>query len=975
MLLIITLVAGIALGITDALTRDPIAEQEKIQAENARKAVLPEADAFEEIQVEDGASVNWIYRGLKDGSPVGYVAQITEKGFGGKIDITVGTDAEGVISGVRIGGSDFSETPGLGANSKNPKFYEQFAGKQYPVDLTKNDGEIDAIASATITSSAVIRGVNSAVKAVAGVAGFQLNEPAVLVNVLDDGRYSVQAKGVTGTFDVIIGVDENGAVSSMALSDPSTGEDVPFLGKVKSSADFLDKFIGARDSADIQPIDTVTGATVSSGAVKDAAGTILLYVNDPAAFAAQMAQQTEEDTIDTSIPEGAVTFTATGSGLTGTFDVTIGVDENGAVNGISIGDASTEQDAPFLNKVKEDNAFLSKFLGVTGKVNEGEIDAVAGATASSKGVIAAVNEALSASRGEEKTEPAPVETVDTSIPEGAVTFTATGSGLTGTFDVTIGVDENGAVNGISIGDASTEQDAPFLNKVKDDNAFLAKFLGVTEKVNADEIDAVAGATASSKGVIAAVNEALALAGDNGGETPAAPTDVPVTEAPVPEPTPAPVETAVPTPTEQPASTDVKTLPASDSKALGGESLVFFTAVKADVSFENGVITDATITSTQVGGEYAPMAQTEKFSALLVGMKAPVSANDLRVSGVPDYVSAAVALAVNDAYCKAQPAEETLPASNENQPAESAFTASGSALVFFTGVKADVNIQDGVITEAALSSARVGGEYAPMAQAEQFSALLKGMKAPVSANDLRVSGVPDYVSAAVALAVNDACGKSQPAAEELPETKEEQPAAESTSSGSSLIFFTAIRTEAAFEGSTLSDFTLESSAAGQNAWEPMDQEQAYLEALIGKTMPLSDSDVHVAGDAQDRAVQIALNEAYAAKDGTKTDASVEAPEQTSLEKKAYTGECVIFFERVIADAAFEDGKVAEVSVTVKNLTDETTVDSALTDWAALLGQPLPLDPDAYTFSGMEDYLGKAVVIAVNQAYEQSLAGQQ
>ena len=85
--------------------------------------------------------------------------------------------------------------------------------------------------------------------------------------------------------------------------------------------------------------------------------------------------------------------------------------------------------------------------------------------------------------------------------------------------------------------------------------------------------------------------------------------------------------------------------------------------------------------------------------------------------------------------------------------------------------------------------------------------------------------------------------------------------------------------------------------------------------------------------------------------------------------------MIFFERVIADASFEDGKVADVSVTVKSLTDETTVDSALTDWAALLGQPLPLDPDAYTFSGMEDYLGKAVVIAVNQAYEQSLAGQQ
>jgi len=74
-LLIITLVAGLALGGTNALTKDPIEQQTRIKAENARKAALPEADAFEELPLDEGATVDWVYAGLKSGNPVGYVAQ------------------------------------------------------------------------------------------------------------------------------------------------------------------------------------------------------------------------------------------------------------------------------------------------------------------------------------------------------------------------------------------------------------------------------------------------------------------------------------------------------------------------------------------------------------------------------------------------------------------------------------------------------------------------------------------------------------------------------------------------------------------------------------------------------------------------------------------------------------------------------------------------------------------------------------
>ena len=113
-------------------------------------------------------------------------------------------------------------------------------------------------------------------------------------------------------------------------------------------------------------------------------------------------------TVDVSIPEGAVTATASAKGLTGKFDVTIGVDENGAVNGIEIGDADSDADAAFLSQVSGNNAFLSQFIGTTGNVSAEGLDLVTGATISSRGVVDAVNKAYNQAMGIEE-EPVATE--------------------------------------------------------------------------------------------------------------------------------------------------------------------------------------------------------------------------------------------------------------------------------------------------------------------------------------------------------------------------------------------------------------------------------------------------------------------------------------------------------------------------------------------------------------------------------------
>ena len=75
--------------------------------------------------------------------------------------------SEGKVAGITI--ASHSETPGLGANAAEPEFLSRFYDK--PIDkplavVTGDSGkadEVEAITGATITSKAVVDGVNDAI--------------------------------------------------------------------------------------------------------------------------------------------------------------------------------------------------------------------------------------------------------------------------------------------------------------------------------------------------------------------------------------------------------------------------------------------------------------------------------------------------------------------------------------------------------------------------------------------------------------------------------------------------------------------------------------------------------------------------------------------------------------------------------------------------------------------------------------------
>lgn len=159
-LCVISAVCALLLGLVNLITVDPIqkAKQEKTAA--AMQAVL-KAEAYTPVEYGgENPLVAAVYRA----GDLGYVVEVKPSGFGGEIDMVVGVDPAGAVTGISIIKS--SETSGLGSNASKPKFSGQYAGKPGPFSVQKDGGAIEAITGATITSRAVSNGVNAALDAV-----------------------------------------------------------------------------------------------------------------------------------------------------------------------------------------------------------------------------------------------------------------------------------------------------------------------------------------------------------------------------------------------------------------------------------------------------------------------------------------------------------------------------------------------------------------------------------------------------------------------------------------------------------------------------------------------------------------------------------------------------------------------------------------------------------------------------------------
>ena len=206
-LFVITLIAGVLLGLVYQITKDAIVEQnakatlkayqslfvdeEGVTLMNEYKEIaltdestgednelaLQIADLIAEDSSNCGTSViNAVVLAYDaSGNQLGTIVTVTNKeGYGGDIQFSVGFTMEGTISGLEI--LDISETPGLGMHAKDDSFRASFVGlKADTVTYSKTEAvaennEIDAITSATYTTKSIVHGTNAAVTAYQFVA-------------------------------------------------------------------------------------------------------------------------------------------------------------------------------------------------------------------------------------------------------------------------------------------------------------------------------------------------------------------------------------------------------------------------------------------------------------------------------------------------------------------------------------------------------------------------------------------------------------------------------------------------------------------------------------------------------------------------------------------------------------------------------------------------------------------------------------
>lgn len=443
-LLAICLILSVLLALVNNLTVPIIAANEQRAADETRMRLLPEADGFSAMAEGDQLPAG-IRSAYSANNGAGYVIEASSTGYGGDVPVLVAFSADGTIVGVEF--SENNETPGLGQKIYSDKsFAAQFVGHAN-TNIATN--EISKIASATITTSAGILAVNTAIdylnSTVLGQANVQLSPMQRVARLMDgaimaapvelakediseawfgdNGNYVITATA-PGFYDdklltATVGMTEDGEITGVWLD---TSADTDGLGsEVGKNQAFLDSFTGQRSTADIA---AVAGATVTSKGVFTAVDAALAALPEAQATPAEdflllpslpvtkeeHQSMAQEDVLAWLLPgqtlrsldvPGTTAWKGSHDGyiITGTSPgfyentttyVLVALDEAGRIVNLWL---DTSADTEGLGReVQYNAAFISAFYGLS-QADIGGVDAVAGATVTSGHVEQAILEA------------------------------------------------------------------------------------------------------------------------------------------------------------------------------------------------------------------------------------------------------------------------------------------------------------------------------------------------------------------------------------------------------------------------------------------------------------------------------------------------------------------------------------------------------------------------------------------------------
>ena len=171
----ICLVASACVGAVYSITADPIAKAKAQATIDALNNVLPEfkQSTKTELTIDDMPIA--VYTATSGDEVVGYAVEtMTKKGFGGVVRMMVGFLPSGKVNNVNV--LEQTETPGLGTkmcDEGNP-LVESFKGKnpgEMKMAVEKDEGEVQALTAATISSRAYVDAMSRAYEAYKAASG------------------------------------------------------------------------------------------------------------------------------------------------------------------------------------------------------------------------------------------------------------------------------------------------------------------------------------------------------------------------------------------------------------------------------------------------------------------------------------------------------------------------------------------------------------------------------------------------------------------------------------------------------------------------------------------------------------------------------------------------------------------------------------------------------------------------------------
>ena len=170
------IVAGL-LGLVNGVTAGPIAAINQQKTQDAMAQVVSDASSFQAVEeipqaaLDAAAAAGGTLTELYDGQDAGYVLKVVASGSQGNIEMMVGVDGDGVVTGVSV--VDSSETAGIGTKvaSNEPLasgtgVLDQFIGKSAADGTLSVGSNVEAITGATVSTRGVTTGVNAALAAV-----------------------------------------------------------------------------------------------------------------------------------------------------------------------------------------------------------------------------------------------------------------------------------------------------------------------------------------------------------------------------------------------------------------------------------------------------------------------------------------------------------------------------------------------------------------------------------------------------------------------------------------------------------------------------------------------------------------------------------------------------------------------------------------------------------------------------------------